>query len=115
MRDNLEGIRATAARAFAITQEGSRAISDNLARMRGSGENLRELGNIARENASSVRQIAAAVEQQDAGIDQVFSAVRDLSTSMNDLVRLIEQSNASVQALTRVSAQIEEIVTRFRV
>jgi len=49
------------------------------------------------------------------GIDQVFSAVRDLSSSMSDLVKLIEQSAESVRQVGRVSARIDGIVNRFRV
>jgi len=115
VQENLDGIRANAARAVAITEEGSRGIAANLTRVRGSGDSLREMGAIAQSNARAVREIAAAVGQQNAGIDQVFSAVRDLSSSMTDLVRLIEQSSASVREVGSVSARIGGIVSRFRV
>ena len=115
VQENLDGIRANASRAVNITEEGSRGIAANLTRVRESGDSLRELGTIARDNARSVREIAAAVGQQNAGIDQVFSAVRDLSNSMTDLVRLIEQSTASVREVGSVSARIDGIVSRFRV
>ena len=115
VQENLDGIRANAARAVSITEEGSRGIAANLTRVRGSGESLRELGTIARDNARVVREIASAVGQQNAGIDQVFSAVRDLSSSMTDLVQLIEQSTASVREVGSVSARIGGIVSRFRV
>jgi len=115
VHENLEGIRLNAARAVSITEQGSRGIAANLTRVRGSGESLRELGTIARGNAHAVREIAAAVGQQNAGIDQVFSAVRDLSSSMTDLVQLIEQSTDSVRELGSVSARIGGIVSKFRV
>jgi len=115
VRENLEGIRLNAARAVSITEQGSRGIAANLTRVRGSGESLRELGTIARGNAHAVREIAAAVGQQNAGIDQVFSAVRDLSSSMTDLVQLIEQSADSVRELGSVSARIGGIVSKFRI
>ena len=115
VQESLDGIRTNAARALAITEEGSRGINANLARMRSSGESLRELGSISRDNARAVREIAAAVGQQNAGIDQVFSAVRDLSSSMTDLVQLIEQSADSVRQVGSVSARIDGIVNRFRV
>jgi len=115
VQESLDGIRTNAARALTITEEGSRGINANLARMRSSGDSLRELGSISRDNARAVREIAAAVGQQNAGIDQVFSAVRDLSTSMSDLVQLIEQSANSVREVGSVSARIDGIVNRFRV
>jgi methyl-accepting chemotaxis protein len=115
VQENLDGIRTNASRAVQITEEGSRGIAANLTRVRESGDSLRELGTIARSNAGAVREIAAAVGQQNAGIDQVFSAVRDLSSSMTDLVRLIEQSSASVRQVGSVSARIDGIVSRFRV
>ena len=115
VQENLDGIRTNAARAAAITEEGSRGINANLARMRNSGDSLRELGSISRDNARAVREIAAAVGQQNAGIDQVFSAVRDLSSSMSELVQLIEQSAESVREVGSVSARIDGIVNRFRV
>jgi methyl-accepting chemotaxis protein len=115
VQESLDGIRTNAARALTITDEGSRGINANLARMRNSGDSLRELGSISRDNARAVREIAAAVGQQNAGIDQVFSAVRDLSTSMSDLVQLIEQSANSVREVGSVSARIDGIVNRFRV
>ena len=114
VQENLDAIRANAARAVNITEEGSRGIAANLTRVRGSGDSLREMGAIAQNNARAVREIAAAVGQQNAGIDQVFSAVRDLSSSMTDLVRLIEQSAASVREVGSVSARIGGIVSRFR-
>jgi methyl-accepting chemotaxis protein len=115
VQESLDGIRTNAARALAITEEGSRGINANLARMRNSGDSLRELGSISRDNARAVREIAAAVGQQNSGIDQVFSAVRDLSSSMSDLVQLIEQSADSVREVGSVSARIDGIVNRFRV
>ena len=115
VHENLEGIRLNAARAVSITEQGSRGIAANLTRVRDSGDSLRELGTIARGNAHAVREIAAAVGQQNAGIDQVFSAVRDLSSSMTDLVQLIEQSTDSVRELGSVSARIGGIVSKFRV
>jgi methyl-accepting chemotaxis protein len=115
VQENLEAIRLNAARAVTITEQGSRGIAANLTRVRESGDNLRELGAIARSNAQAVREIAAAVSQQNAGIDHVFTAVRDLSASMTDLVQLIEQSAASVRELGSVSARIGGIVSNFRV
>ena len=115
VQENLDGIRANAARAVSITEQGSRGIAANLTRVRNSGESLRELGSITRDNARAVREIAAAVGQQNAGVDQVFSAVRDLSTSMHDLVQLIEQCAVSVREVGSVSARIGGIVGRFRV
>ncbi len=115
VQENLDGIRTNAARAVTITEEGSRGITANLTRMRNSGDSLRELGSISRDNARAVREIAAAVGQQNAGIDQVFSAVRDLSSSMSELVKLIEQSAESVRQVGSVSARIDGIINRFRV
>jgi methyl-accepting chemotaxis protein len=115
VQENIDAIRANAARAVTITEEGSRGIAANLTRVRGSGDSLRELGTIAKSNARAVREIAAAVGQQNAGIDQVFSAVRDLSSSMTDLVQLIEQSAASLREVGSVSARIGGIVNKFRV
>lgn len=115
VHENLEAIRLNASRAVTITDQGSRGIAANLTRVRGSGESLRELGTIARSNANLVQEIAAAVGQQNAGIDQVFAAVRDLSSSMSDLVRLIEQNADSVRELGSVSARIGGIVSKFRV
>ncbi|HYY53633.1 MAG TPA: methyl-accepting chemotaxis protein [Myxococcales bacterium] len=115
VQENVEAIRANAARAVGITEQGSRGIAANLTRVRGSGDSLRELGTIARSTAHAVREIAAAVGQQNAGIDHVFIAVRDLSASMTDLVSLIEQSAQSVRELGGVSARIGGIVNQFRV
>jgi methyl-accepting chemotaxis protein len=115
VQENLDGIRANAARAVTITEQGSRGIAANLTRVRNSGESLRELGSISRDNARAVREIASAVGQQNAGVDQVFSAVRDLSSSMHDLVQLIEQSAVSVREVGNVSARIGGIVGKFRV
>ena len=114
VQENVDGIRGSAARAVGITEQGTRAIGENLNRLRASGESLRELGAISTENANMVREIAAAVAQQNGGVDQVFAAIRDLSSSMEDLLRLIEQNAASVREVSAVSTRIGGIVSSFR-
>lgn len=106
VREILEDISGAITSTVSITHAGAERMESGLARMRATGETVRELSAIVRDNSAAARQIAAAVSQQNVGISQIFTAVGDLSQMMEETVRRLDTTNASVSTIREVSARM---------
>lgn len=108
VREILEDISGAIASTVSITHAGAERMESGLTRMRATGETVRELSAIVRDNSAAARQIAAAVSQQNVGISQIFTAVGDLSQMMEETVRRLDSTNASVSIIRDVSARMSQ-------
>ncbi|MDP1822317.1 MAG: methyl-accepting chemotaxis protein [Archangium sp.] len=108
VREILEDITGAIASTVSITHAGAERMESGLTRMRATGETVRELSAIVRDNSAAARQIAAAVSQQNVGISQIFTAVGDLSQMMEETVRRLDSTNASVSTIRDVSARMSQ-------
>jgi methyl-accepting chemotaxis protein len=115
VREILEDIGEAVRAAVAITEKGSQKMETELAQVKSSGENLRELSTIVRDNSAAVRQIAAAVSQQSAGISQIFGAVTDLSRMMNETVDRLHSTTEATGVVRNVTEQVSTVLTSYRV
>ncbi len=115
VREILEDIGEAVRSAVAITEKGAQKMETELAQVKSSGENLRELSTIVRDNSAAVRQIAAAVSQQSAGISQIFGAVTDLSRMMNETVDRLHSTTEATGVVRNVTEQVSTVLTSYRV
>lgn len=97
------------------TSEGARGVEGSAARIRASGDSLRDLGGIVRETSDAAREIAGAVQQQSTGIGQIASAMRDIDAGMAETVKRLEAVQASADELGETSRRIAGIAGEFRI
>src|SRR6266481_1731726 len=115
VREVLDDVSRAVAAAVAIARAGEERMESGLSQVKASKENLRALAEIVRDNSSAAQQIAEAVTQQDAGIDQIFGAVRDLSSSMDETIRRLDQTGQAAGAVQEVSNKVSKLADSYRV
>jgi len=111
VKDIQAAIQATIQR----TSEGASGVEGSAARIRASGESLRELGGAVSETGGAAREIAAAVQQQSVGIAQIAAAMRDLDGGMSETVRRLTAVQASADELQETARMIAAIASEFRI
>jgi methyl-accepting chemotaxis protein len=111
VRDIQAAIQAT----LDQTTEGTRGVEGSAARIRASGDSLRDLGGIVRETSDAAREIAGAVQQQSTGIAQIATAMRDIDSGMVETVKRLEAVQASADELGETSRRIAGIAAEFRI
>ncbi len=115
VREVLDDVSRAVAAAVAIARAGEERMESGLSQVKASKENLRALAEIVRDNSSAAQQIAEAVTQQDAGIDQIFGAVRDLSSSMDETIKRLDQTGQAAGAVQEVSNKVSKLADSYRV
>jgi methyl-accepting chemotaxis protein len=111
----VEGILSAVQGTRDMTESSARDMTGSLAKVRSSGENLREIGAIVRETSDAALQIASAVQQQSTGIGQIASAMRDLDKGMEENVGRIRNLEVSVQRVAETATRISQIAQEFKV
>ncbi|HYV68232.1 MAG TPA: methyl-accepting chemotaxis protein, partial [Myxococcales bacterium] len=76
---------------------------------------LRALSDIVKDSSAAAYQIAEVVNQQDAGIRQIFTAVSELTESMGQTLKRMDETGAAAGAVEQVSQKVSKLVERYRV
>jgi methyl-accepting chemotaxis protein len=113
IREMLEEVVASIGQAASMGESGAEQIARDMARMRSSSDNLRELTRISKETSGAVQQIAAAVSQQNAGFSQIFSAIGDLSQIMQQTIKRLDATQGAVGTLKVVSGEVDQVARQF--
>jgi methyl-accepting chemotaxis protein len=96
------------------TTAGAQSVEGSAARIRASGDSLRDLGGIVKETSGAAREIAGAVQQQSTGIAQIATAMRDIDGGMAETVKRLEAVQASADELEETARRIAAIAAEFR-
>jgi len=96
------------------TTAGAQSVEGSAARIRASGDSLRDLGGIVNETSGAAREIAGAVQQQSTGIAQIATAMRDIDGGMAETVKRLEAVQASADELQETARRIASIAAEFR-
>jgi methyl-accepting chemotaxis protein len=110
VRDIQAAIQAT----LDQTTAGAESVEGSAARIRASGDSLRDLGGIVNETSGAAREIAGAVQQQSTGIAQIATAMRDIDGGMAETVKRLEAVQASADELQDTARRIAGIAAEFR-
>jgi methyl-accepting chemotaxis protein len=111
VEDIVGAVRAT----LETTESGTRGMEGSVARIRASGESLRDIGAFVRETGDAALQIATAVQQQSQGVAQIAGAMRELDRGMEETVARVQVLQGAAQDLTATAARISAIADGFRV
>ena len=96
------------------TTAGAESVEGSAARIRASGDSLRDLGGIVNETSGAAKEIAGAVQQQSTGIAQIATAMRDIDGGMAETVKRLEAVQASADELEETARRIAAIAAEFR-
>jgi methyl-accepting chemotaxis protein len=111
VEDIVGAVRAT----LETTESGTRGMEGSVARIRASGESLRDIGAFVRETSDAALQIATAVQQQSQGVAQIAGAMRELDRGMEETVARVQVLQGAARDLTATAARISAIADGFRV
>jgi methyl-accepting chemotaxis protein len=92
---------------------GVRLKSGALSRQ--AGEALREIFAKIAQNSEMVAQIATATEQQSAAVDEISQNVDSIATLARDVATGVQQTSDTAAGLRGKSAQLLELMGRFKV
>jgi methyl-accepting chemotaxis protein len=79
------------------------------------GEALQRIVKEVTEISSLVSEIAASAQEQATGLSQVNSAVNQMDQVTQQNAAMVEQSTAASHSLAQESAELNRLVSRFRV
>jgi len=96
------------------TDRGTERMEHELAQVRSSSENLKELSSIVESSGVAVREIAAAVQQQDAGFAQVLVAITDLAMMMEESLQRLSTTEQASKLVSDASEQVAKVAGAYR-
>jgi len=115
-------VRALAQRSAAAAREIKELITDSLGRVETGARQADRATQSMAEILASVRkvndlmgEIAAASEEQSKGIEQVNTAVAQMDQVTQQNAALVEQASAAALSLKEQSAQLQTVVSVFRI
>lgn len=104
----LDRIMASSKAVTQATALNQQAVAQMAVEAEQVSESVSVVGSVSEENASAAEQLSAGAEEMSASTQTVTSAVEEQTASM-------EQVSASAQELNAMSAELFEIVQRFKI
>jgi len=115
-------VRILAARSAAAAKEIKNLIRESVAKVDDGSKLVDASGNALQEIVSSVKkvtdvvaEIAASSQEQAEGIAQVNRAIISMDEMTQQNAALVEEASAAAQAMTEQSANLTQMLSRFRV
>ena len=115
-------VRILAARSAAAAKEIKNLIRESVAKVDDGSKLVDASGNALQEIVSSVKkvtdvvaEIAASSQEQAEGIAQVNRAIISMDEMTQQNAALVEEASAAAQAMTEQSANLTQLLSRFRV
>ena len=113
---NLAQRSATAAKEIkGLIQDSVQKVEAGSALVHKSGETLTEIVGSVKRVTDIIAEIAAASQEQSTGIDQVNRAVTEMEHVTHSNAAQTEQLSSTAQSLASQAAQLQMVVSRFKV
>jgi methyl-accepting chemotaxis protein len=111
----LEDIERATHAAVGAAQEGTEVVEQGSELAERAGQIIAQLAEMNHAVGQSAQQIAASVGQQNAGMDQIAQGMQETSQATSEFVAGAQQSQAAVEGLTRVAAELDELAAQYKV
>lgn len=98
-----------------IAEDDSAKMEQNIEQVLSSANSLKEITTVVQESSHAARQIVASVTQQNAGIAQMTEVISQLSQMMGDVGNATLSAQDAVGQLNGSVAELQQLVTSFRV
>jgi methyl-accepting chemotaxis protein len=113
-RRSLAEVQHAIRRARSAAEEGSRAVETSSARTRTQESSLEQRGTTVRDISRALRQLADLIQEQLERIEQIFEGVENVRRATAHFNQAADQTLGTARGLTRLSAEMKEILASFR-
>lgn len=113
-RRSLTEVQHAIRRARSAAEEGSRAVETSSARTRTQESSLEQRGTAVRDISRALRQLADLIQEQLERIEQIFEGVENVRRATAHFNQAADQTLGTARGLTRLSADMKEILASFR-
>jgi len=113
-RRSLGEVQHAIRRARSAADEGARAVETSSARSRTAESNLEQRGTAVRDISRALRQLADLIQEQLERIEQIFEGVENVRRATAHFNQAADQTLGTARGLTRLSADMKEILASFR-
>jgi methyl-accepting chemotaxis protein len=96
-------------------EEATRAVEATIARVRDGAAALESRGTGPRDGARASRQIAELIQEQLDQMEEVLRGVENVRRATTQFNSAADQTLTTAKALTRVSAEMKELLSSYRV
>ncbi len=97
-----------------LIQDSVAKVSDGARLVDDSGKVLSEIVTGVKKVTDVMAEIAASSMEQASGIEQVNKAVASMDSATQQNAALVEQASAAAQTLTEQAANLNELISRYR-
>lgn len=111
----IEKLQTGASRAVSVMQQGEQQVNDSVGQVEQAGESMQEIDSDVQQIFEMNRQIADAAQQQT-------QVAEEINQNLSNIVKLVEENAshvgetiASIDELARLSAELEQLLNRFKI
>lgn len=105
--------RATNAAVMA-TEEGTKGVDTGVNLTQQAGNTIMQLAQNITESADMAQQIVVSAQQQTTGMEQITLAMKNINQATTQSLASIRQTEQSVQDLSHIARQLENIVSEYK-
>lgn len=111
----LQSISDSTERAVMATEEGNKAVNENLGQIKSTGDLINELSKVIEDSSIASQQIVAAVREETAGIEQVVTSIGEIDKVTQQFNAATEQTKQAVSGLNIVAKSLRESVSLYKI
>jgi methyl-accepting chemotaxis protein-1 (serine sensor receptor) len=97
-----------------LIQKSTQEVEGGVSLVRETGESLKTIGELISDVNRHMQSIATSAQEQSTGLAQVNVAVNQMDQTTQQNAAMVEQSTAAAAALSQEAANLQALVTRFR-
>ncbi len=113
--DRINGIQSAATEAVEAVNRGNSEVENGVALAKGASVSLESIVQASTGALDMVQRIAAATEEQSAAAEQVTQNMENISSITKRAAGSADQIKASATELAKLSAELKEMTTFFKV
>ncbi len=98
-----------------VTEEGTRAVDEGVARVMKVRESIEQLSSVITESAQVASQVVVGGQQQSSGVEQIAMAMENIQRAMQQNLSGTHQTEQSAQNLNELASALSETVRQYRV
>ena len=115
VRTILGDVQKSTTSAVLATEEGDRAVSGAVERVREAGTRFDELAAVIAEASEAASQILDATQQQATGVAQISQAMQSINLATSQTVEGTRQTERAARGLNDLSGRLRDAVSQYRV
>ncbi|MBE9527188.1 MAG: HAMP domain-containing protein [Proteobacteria bacterium] len=111
----LQDIQSFTEKTVMVTEEGTKQVSKGVVQVESAGTTMATLNEVVKQASISSQQIIAVVRQEAVGINQINIAMKDISTSTNNMVSAVRQTEKAMVDLNDIADALKNKVSIYHI